>query len=692
MVFLNPSILFGLIAASIPILIHILNFRKLKKVEFSTLAFLKELQKSKIKKIKIKQWLLLLIRTLLILFLVFAFARPTLESTSIVSTNSAAKSSTVFLLDDSFSMLAITDDGSNYNRSKLIIKNIISEMQNGDEFFFIINNDSIRRTLDSETAVKIIEESEISESTFNLTNSVNLAIELLKESQNINKQIFLFSDFQENVFNKNIDSINSVINLSDIKLYTFKIASDQNINTAISDLKLENSIIELNKPLYFKATIHNYSEVIQNNLTASLFINDKRVAQQSISLNTNEENIVRFETTLDKIGLMQVYAQIDEDDIVTDNKSFTSFFVPEKINVLLLFDNQSEIKFIDAALSTLSNSSRIEVTKKDSKYFSSVNENEFDLIILVGGSNLVDIEKLERSISEGNKLIFFPSESTSVEQLKILEHQLGFPKVQEIITTNISKNDYAQFGFIDLRHPLFSNLFSNEQKNDIDSPNFYKYIKIAAANNIKPIIKFSDNSVFLGEYNLGNGKVVFFNSAPNLSWNNFPVKSLFAPLTNRLITYLTSANSNPKSYLVNGRIPIHLNNLSHPQLKVNLPNGNEYINLEGSISNIFNYKRTRHSGNYEFYNKNKLVTFASVNVDPSESNIKTISDDELNNYFSKLFESNYILLNSKEDYITKIKETRFGSELWKLFLVVALLLALTEMLISRSTKKDLVNL
>lgn len=68
MIFLNPSILFGLLAATIPILIHILNLRKLQKVEFSTLSFLKELQKSKIRKIKIKQWLLLLLRTLIIIF------------------------------------------------------------------------------------------------------------------------------------------------------------------------------------------------------------------------------------------------------------------------------------------------------------------------------------------------------------------------------------------------------------------------------------------------------------------------------------------------------------------------------------------------------------------------------------------------------------------------------------------------
>ena len=52
MLFLNPTILFALLAAAIPVLIHMLNLRKLKKVDFSTLKFLKEIQKSKIRKIK----------------------------------------------------------------------------------------------------------------------------------------------------------------------------------------------------------------------------------------------------------------------------------------------------------------------------------------------------------------------------------------------------------------------------------------------------------------------------------------------------------------------------------------------------------------------------------------------------------------------------------------------------------------
>ena len=97
MIFLNPTVLLGLLAAGIPILIHLLNLRKLKKIEFSTLAFLKELQKTKIRKIKLKQWILLALRVLIIIFLVLSFARPTLESVDIAAAASKAKTSSVFM-------------------------------------------------------------------------------------------------------------------------------------------------------------------------------------------------------------------------------------------------------------------------------------------------------------------------------------------------------------------------------------------------------------------------------------------------------------------------------------------------------------------------------------------------------------------------------------------------------------------
>ena len=138
MTFLNPVILFGLLAASIPILIHLLNLRKLKKIEFSTLQFLKELQKNKIRKIKFKQWLLLALRVLIILCIVTAFARPTLVGVSIGGTTSAAKTTAVFLLDDTFSMSVVDQEGSYFNQAKETIKKLLIQFEEGDEVGLIL--------------------------------------------------------------------------------------------------------------------------------------------------------------------------------------------------------------------------------------------------------------------------------------------------------------------------------------------------------------------------------------------------------------------------------------------------------------------------------------------------------------------------------------------------------------------------
>ena len=138
MTFLNPAVLFGLLAASIPVLIHLFNLRKLKKIEFSTLRFLKELQKNKIRKIKLKQWLLLALRIMIILLLVTAFSRPTLEGISIGGTTSAAKTTALFILDDTFSMSVVDQDGSYFNQAKQTIKNLLTQFEEGDEAALIL--------------------------------------------------------------------------------------------------------------------------------------------------------------------------------------------------------------------------------------------------------------------------------------------------------------------------------------------------------------------------------------------------------------------------------------------------------------------------------------------------------------------------------------------------------------------------
>lgn len=692
MVFLNPSILLGLLAASIPILIHLLNFRKLQKVEFSTLAFLKELQKSKIKKIKIKQWLLLLLRMLIIVFLVLAFARPTLETVNIASSTSTAKSSSLFIIDNSFSMNYIGDDGSYFNKSKKIAKEIISEMEDGDEFSFLISKDSIITATNVESAVKIIDNLNTNFNTESTQDKLESAITFLEEAVNLNKEAFLFSDFQNSTFVSldKTDSLSGLKSNTNIKLYSFDMALKKGSNYSINDLVLKNSILELNKPLTFEATIHNYSEEILNNITASLFLNDERVAQQNVTLNPMENKKIELHTSLSNIGLIEARVELEDDNLNSDNIFYLNFWVPEKIKTLLLFDKPSDIIYLEAALNSATTNGLFEIKKMQMN--SSLNEPlaDYNVIFLVSGE-MINTEGILQYLSQGGKIVFIPPSTITSTDLSNLQNTINLPFSDKIITSS-SNDNYTEFATTNLSHPIFLSLFENSRKGNIESPSILKYIKFRESVKVQSIIKLMDGSIFLGEYNFGLGKVIFMNSSPILEWNNLPLKGIFAPLITRIIIYLSSIQNQNTSFLVGDNLSFNVTKLTFPLIDVEQPNGNDNINLQNYQQNNYLYKNTESPGSYKFYNNNKLINFATLNINPIESDLTKINNNVLLNYYNTILTNNYFVFKSGDNFMDKISTARYGTELWKFLLMLAFLLALVEMFIARSAKKDIVSL
>jgi hypothetical protein len=690
MVFLNPSILLGLIAASIPILIHILNFRKLQKVEFSTLSFLKELQKSKIKKIKIKQWLLLLLRTLIIIFIVLAFARPTLENVSLGASTTTAKSSSVFILDNSFSMSYFGDEGSNFNRSKKIAKDIISKMEEGDNFIILPSINTVQTTTSKETAIEYINELEIDQVTELTSLKLIKAISELRKSQNINKEIFLFSDFQSSTFMDESENDSIKLNIFDnIKLYSFNVSSSNSSNYSVSNLILENSIIERDKPLIFSASVKNFSDDAINNITASLFINNKRVGQQSINLNGRDGKIIKFETSISTGGLIEVRVELEQDNIIHDNISHLSFIVPEQIEILLLYDNIEDIKFVESALSSITE--QIKITRNSIKESSYSKLSNFDLIFYVSSYTNESLD-IRNYLNQGGNLFFIPPSSISENELIKLNKLIGLPNVNRIIKTNVNEQNYLEFGEIDFEHPIFLTLFENNAKKKIESANIFQFIKFEEPNSINSIIRLIDKSIFLGEYNVSKGKVLYLNTSAVLSWGNFPIKGIFAPLISRIVFYLSSNNEKMTTYITGESIPINAGELTYPLIDVDLPEGEDKLNLQNNTDNWLKYNFTGIPGNYKFYNNNQLLFSSSVNTDPRESDLTLIEKDSLEDYYKNIFNDNYLIIDADDNYYDKINQARYGTELWKYLIIIVLLLALVEMYIARSTKKDLISL
>ncbi|NTW50196.1 MAG: hypothetical protein HGB19_10800, partial [Chlorobiales bacterium] len=135
MTFLNPAVLLAILATALPILIHLLNLRRRKSTLFSSLQLVRELQKSSLRRFKIRQWLLLALRSLAVLFLVTSFSKPVIEGyLAGAGFSSQTRTSALILLDTSPSMQYSDQQGHDqWKQAKLAALKVLDNLGNEDE-------------------------------------------------------------------------------------------------------------------------------------------------------------------------------------------------------------------------------------------------------------------------------------------------------------------------------------------------------------------------------------------------------------------------------------------------------------------------------------------------------------------------------------------------------------------------------
>ncbi|HKB86656.1 MAG TPA: BatA domain-containing protein [Ignavibacteriaceae bacterium] len=697
MIFLNPAVLFGLLAASIPVLIHLLNLKKLKKIEFSTLTFLKELQKNKIRKLKLKQWLLLALRVLIILLLVTAFARPTLKGIALGGTTSAAKTTAVYILDDTFSMSAVDADGSYFNQSKQIIINLIKNLQEGDEAALVFvsdqGNEDLKPTLDLDEISKEVKEADISYSSSTINHALIRASGIIDRSNNFNKEIYLLSDFQKGrLSDESLPDLSRLLN-DKVKLYTFNFSGKDLFNLGIDELKVNTQIFEKDKPVSFDVTVTNYSDQPAGNRVLSLFINGERSAQQSISLSPGESKSVTMEAVVKTTGYIDAFAELEDDDIVQDNKRFTDFYVPDKIPAAIFYDDQDDIKFVETALSLTGEAGTIKLTEKNSNQISSFDLSQFDVIIITGAANISNFDRLKAYLSNGGGLFIMPGNKSNAADFSRITSGLGLPVPEGTAGKVNEPSNAVLFDKVEYDHPIFRNIFSGIEKKKLQSPDIYFHYKISSGGKGINIITLTDGTSFLSDYKIGKGKALLLNTSPVLSWSNFPLKNIFAPLLVKSVFYLASKDMAESENFAGNPVTVTLSDVTLPQVRVKRPDKTEeLVNLEKSGSlNFITYSKTDVTGNYKFYSGQKSVAEISINADPRESVVKYLSDQDFIKYLDGInFKGKHITISKSENPSEIVMQSRFGSELWRIFLFAALITALVEMAIARSAKKDLI--
>lgn len=708
MEFLNPLALVALAAAVIPLVIHLFNFRRPRKVDFSTLAFVKELQKTTMQRVRIKQWLLLLLRMLAIAFLVLAFARPTLTGDLVGTVGGQARSSVALVIDNSLSM-TLRDGGGEYLRqAKDIAAGLIDALQAGDELFVVTTADerpSQTGSFSNRGAVLgAVEEVDADVGAESLPAAVGRAARRLENATHLNKEIYLISDVQRTAL-----ADTSGLDLADdLRLYLLPIGDRTYTNVAVTDVSVESRIIEVGQPVRINATLVNFGTEPLEDYVASVYLEGERLAQATADLVPNVPTTATFTATPQRRGWLSGTVQIEDDAFTFDNERYFAVHVPERRRILLVRGDGQSAEYMQLALSPDLGRGRVafDVTTIPETGLSAAGLGGYDAVVLIGPTSLSsgEIAALSRYVEAGGGLLLTPAADASAAEYNALFDQLGAGEFRGFSGELASERSIASFDRVDFEHPLFEGVFMREglqEERRIESANVYHAMNYTpGTGSEQTLIRLSNGFPFLQEIRHGRGAAFLLAVAPNTRWSDVPVRGLFIPLVYRSMYYLSASESTTGEQLTAARnAEIRIAGVSESeQLRLVGPGGSEYVpeqrTLFGALLLSIEGQAVRTPGIYDVQSGETLVRRVAFNMDASESDLSSYSGAEARARLQDATGRDVQLIDAggerPEDVLEAITAQRTGLELWNVFLLLALLTLVAEMLVAKHWRPETV--
>ena len=711
MTFLNPFVLFGLAAAAIPILIHLFNIRKLRTIEFSTLTFLKELNKNKIRKIKIRQWLLLALRTLLILLIVLAFSRPALKG-NFGSAGTHTRSTLIILLDNTASMSMNNERGKFLSQAQIQALKIIAMLQENDEVYFLRLSDLPDATTEEPThdyhrLESLVRETDISYAQRSIEEGIRLASRLLHRSKNFNKELYVITDGQLSTLRSEAkqDVQNEQLFEPQVKVFYTQLSQRHSENISVEGTVIPPSLFRVNKPFVLKTVVKNYGTTTVSNHLVSVVFDGNRVMQKSVTLSGGESATIDFNLTPTRPGIISGFVEMEGDAFDPDDRSFFSVNIPDRIKLTIVAAEEKYSHYIVAALNAgaLSNTSTLlSFSVIAPAQFIESTLSRSDVVILSGIKSLPphQQEVINDYLINGGNVLFFPSSDTAA---------IAYDYLKSFGLTNfILSKAGATFDKVDLQFPIFQGMFEQGlQKNTlrIESPQISVTVNAGTETDLRSIISLSTGRNFLWLRNIEKGKILGSSLPVTTEWSDLPLKGFFVPLIYQSVLYLSSPlnTANEQKYFVGEQIdfnssmvkkgsaisPVSIQLFDTESRKVPIT---PYVktNHAGISETMFTFERPQTAGIYIVRSKTDTLLALPINVTRRESDGSHANDGQVNEVFSHvgIAESAVTQLQPDADVAATVTQSRFGLELWKYILLAALIIAMIEMMIARESKQQ----
>ena len=671
--FLHPPLLWGLLLAGVPVLIHLINMMRHRRVEWAAMEFLLVSQKKNRTWILFKQLLLLLLRMAAIATVVLVVAQPLLRNKLGVLFG-AGKTHHIVLLDDSFSMSDRWGDTSAMDEAKSVIQRIgAMAVHRVEPQTFTILRFSQAERLGRDTQPDMLEETvdtqfndrlrealapvTASQTAAGPAEAVGAIRQLLGESDDENRTVYLVSDFRARQWDNPGDLRSQLAELgtAGAALHLINCVDTARPNLALSRLIPVSGTRAAGVPLFMEVTVENFGATAAREVP--VLLEEDGNARPAVKIEkippgraVTRRFLVRFPTP----GEHRVTARLESDAVAVDNFRHAVVDFPLDVPVLIVDGSleAEDARFLDAALAPGGPTQTGINPRIETPRFLSLNLlDPYRVIYLANVQRLDDsaVAALEQHVGDGGGLAVFlgPRCRASFLNEQLYRDGRGLLPLPvtgpaELLVDWVEKTPDLQV----TDHPIFR-VFAGQRNSFLSTVNVSRYFaapedwKPAPGSTARVIARARDGAPLAVEQTFGRGRVIAWTTTAAPTWNNWARNNpSFVVAMQEMQAYLARRPDAAGTHLVGAPLQLQLDSGKYqPKVRFVTPKddglGNPTTDAvpapDGSL--VASLAQTDTAGVYEA----QLTTAAgtdelrryAVNVDPNEGDLATSGGKQL---------------------------------------------------------------
>ncbi len=683
--FVNPLLLWGLAAASVPILLHLLNRRRFREERWAAMQFLLAAIKKNQRRIRLEHWLLLLIRTLLVLALVFGLARPFLESIGVGPLLAGVRTHRVVVVDGSMSMLHTTAERSRFDQAVQYAKAYVEGARSGDVVSLVLLADPPEVVIGTpspnlEEVQEELDQLKPTHGTSDLLGTLGRVREVLNASELPQKEVLILSDSQAVTWNSSNDS-DEALNLelqrlererANIVLIEF--AESNRENTAVVDLELDApAVVQAGLPTLITARMTLFGNSPTRSTQARLVVDGRLGPEREVQLQAGIETPIAFTYQFEEEGDHVVEVQLTEDRLSIDDSRRLVVPVREKLEILLVDGDfrtepfESETDYLAQALAPSSGTdqspSPFEVRVVTDSQLGRESLETVDALFLcnVAQLNPRELRQVDRFLRQGGGVVVFSGDRIDLDGYQdLVQRSLGLEEglgpvdvgflpaaygpVLRIDDPNDleSINSAPGFNPLDFRHPIVADYEGTSELvqlglTDVRSWSSHQLL-LPDDSDAQTALAYTDGRPAIVTSERHRGVVVQIATSADSSWTTWPLLPSYPPVMQAIALFAASGRAEERNRNVGQPIDFRIDSSSIKSAIVERPDG---VERPGALRPetdgvLVTYEETDRSGIYRARTDlpSQPEVWFAVNPVPIEGDLTRSDPSSLKSRFS----------------------------------------------------------